>query len=86
MIDTSLLRGIIARRRLSQAAVARELGITPKTFYSKMKKGVFGSDEMMTMVELLQIRNPEKVFFCRHCYTMGDNQTGDMSDRDLMEM
>lgn len=63
MIDTNALRGIIVAKGLSQQDVASELGMTPKTFYSKMKKGVFGSDEMEKMIDLLSIENPVAIFF-----------------------
>lgn len=55
MIDTNKLRGIIAERGMSQAEVANVLGITPKTFYSKMSKKVFDSDEIDVMVKILNI-------------------------------
>ena len=35
MIRTDELRGIIAKNNYSQARVAEEIGITPKTFYEK---------------------------------------------------
>lgn len=65
MIKTDELRGIIAKNKKSQASVAKELGITPKTFYDKMKKGVFGSDEIEGMIHLLKIENPAEIFFAR---------------------
>ena len=63
MIKTDELRGIIAKNNLSQAKVAEEIGITPKTFYEKMNKGVFGSDEIEVMIHLLKIENPVDIFF-----------------------
>ena len=36
---------------------------TPKTFYDKMKKGVFDSDEITAIVEDLGIENPMEIFF-----------------------
>ena len=65
MIRVDELRGVIAKRGLSQAKVARTIGITPKTFYEKMDRGVFGSDEIEAMIELLQIENPTEIFFAR---------------------
>lgn len=65
MIRVDELRGTIAKRGFSQAKVARALGITPKTFYKKMDIGVFGSDEIETMIELLQIDDPAQIFFAR---------------------
>lgn len=63
MIQTDELRGIIAKRRMSQAEVAGIIGISPKTFYNKMKKGVFGSDEIETMITYLKIDNAMEIFF-----------------------
>ena len=51
MILTNKLKGLIAEKGLSQSDVAKEIGITPKTFYEKMKIGVFGSDEIEIMIE-----------------------------------
>lgn len=63
MVDTKALKGVIVSNGLTQQDVAKELGMTPKTFYGKMKKGVFGSDEMERMIELLEIEDPIKIFF-----------------------
>lgn len=63
MIDTNSLRGIIASRGLSQSKVAHMLGITEKTFYAKMKKGVFSSTELEAMIKILEIKNPVEIFF-----------------------
>ena len=53
MIDVNALRGRIAEKGLSQAKMAEKLGIAPKTFYEKMSKGVFGSDEIECMIDEL---------------------------------
>lgn len=63
MIKTDELRGIIAKNGLSQTDVAKMLGVTPKTFYEKMKNGVFGSDEIQIMIDELHIDNPMPIFF-----------------------
>lgn len=65
MIQTDELRGIIAKRGLTQAKVANMLGITPKTFYEKMKLGVFGSDEIQIMIDNLKIEDPVNIFFAK---------------------
>lgn len=63
MIKTNELRGIIAKNGLSQSDVANMIGITPKTFYEKMKNGVFGSDEIQVMIDELHIEDPMTIFF-----------------------
>lgn len=65
MIRTDELRGIIAKNGFSQSDVALKIGVTPKTFYKKMKNGVFGSDEIQIMIEELHIDNPVDIFFAR---------------------
>ena len=65
MIKTNELRGIIAKNGLSQSDVANMIGITPKTFYEKMKIGVFGSDEIQIMIDKLHIENPIEIFFAK---------------------
>lgn len=63
MINTNKLRGIIVSKGLSQKQVAHKIGITEQTFYRKMKRGVFGSDEIGKMIKLLDIEDPVSVFF-----------------------
>lgn len=63
VIKTDELRGIIAKNGLSQSDVAIKIGITPKTFYEKMKNGVFGSDEIQIMINELHIEDPVSIFF-----------------------
>jgi len=65
LIKTDELRGIIAKNGLYQSDVAVRIGITPKTFYNKMKSGVFGSDEIQIMIDELNIENPAEIFFAR---------------------
>lgn len=75
MIRTDELRGIIAKRNMSQAKVAAIIGITPKTFYQKMKIGVFGSDEIQIMIEALKIDNPIEIFFAKEVTLKDTKQT-----------
>lgn len=63
MIRRDLLNGEIARAGLTKSALAVKIGITPKTFYAKEKKGVFGSDEIEKIVKICEIANPMPIFF-----------------------
>ena len=65
MIRTDELKGVIAKNGYSQSDVARMIGVTPKTFYEKMKIGVFGSDEIQIMIEKLHINDPISIFFAK---------------------
>ena len=65
MIDTRALYGRIVEKGYTKTTMANKLGITPKTFYLKMKKGVFGSDEIEKMISILDIEEPLKIFFVK---------------------
>lgn len=65
MVNTTELRGVIAKNGKTQSDVARMLNITPKTFYGRMRKGVFGSDEIQIMIDELHIDNPMDIFFAK---------------------
>lgn len=65
MVNTAKLRGIIAENGKTQQDVAEMLNITPKTFYLRMKNGVFGSDEIQIMIDNLHIDNPMDIFFAK---------------------
>lgn len=63
MLAADKLKKVILERGYSQAEIARKLGITPKTFYKKMKKGVFLSNEIEAIIEILELENPFDIFF-----------------------
>ena len=65
MIKVNELKVIIMRNEKTQSDVAKMIGISPKTFYEKMKKGVFGSDEIEIMIDKLNIEDPISIFFAK---------------------
>lgn len=65
MVRTDELRGIFAKNKKTQADIAKLIGVTPKTFYMRMQKGVFGSDEIQIMIDELHIENPMDIFFAK---------------------
>lgn len=65
MIRTDKLLGKIAEKGYSQTDMAKAIGVTPKTFYMKMKAGVFGSDEIEIMIDKLTIEDPMAIFFAK---------------------
>ncbi|MBS5890556.1 MAG: helix-turn-helix transcriptional regulator [Negativicoccus succinicivorans] len=62
-MQVQALKGIIMARGMTQKEVAHHLGVTPKTFGLKLKRGVFGSDEIDKMIKLLEISDPMSIFF-----------------------
>ena len=65
MILTNELKVKMFSKGYSQANVAKKLNITPKTMYMKMKKGVFNSNEIAIMIEMLDIEDPLEIFFAK---------------------
>ena len=63
MINVKKLRGKMAEKSCTGIDMARVINKTPKTFYDKMKKGVFDSDEISAIVKHLDIENPSEIFF-----------------------
>ena len=63
MVHVKKLRGKMAEKGRTGIDMARVIKKTPKTFYDKMKKGVFDSDEITAIVEDLEIENPMEIFF-----------------------
>lgn len=62
MIRVDKLAGEMAAKGISGKDMAKKIGITPMTFYRKMKKGVFGTDEVEVMIKVLQLSDPMSIF------------------------
>lgn len=58
------LKGIIAERGYSMSEVAAGIQMQQKTFYRRMKSGVFGTDEVEALIQFLNIENPVDIFLC----------------------
>ncbi len=63
MVNVKKLKGKMAEKGRTGIDMARVIRKTPKTFYDKMKKGVFDSDEIIAIVDDLEIENPMEIFF-----------------------
>lgn len=63
MINTDRLRGRMAEKGISQPTMAKLLKISPATFYRKMRKGVFDSDEIEIMMKNLGYDSLRTIFF-----------------------
>ncbi|NFO86662.1 helix-turn-helix transcriptional regulator [Clostridium botulinum] len=65
MILINELKGKIRAKGYTQEKLANELGISPKTLSNKFNKGIFGSNEIEEMIEILDIDNPIDIFFAK---------------------
>jgi DNA-binding XRE family transcriptional regulator len=63
MLDRNSLKAEIVRNGLTQKDVAKAIGISEKTFISRMRKGSFKTNEAEIMIEVLKLKNPSDIFF-----------------------
>ena len=63
MLDVKALKAEMVRYGYTQATLAEEMGITPRTFSNKLKKGDFGCKEMEVMIVKLNLKDPISIFF-----------------------
>jgi hypothetical protein len=59
------LKGIIVSKGKTQKDVADYLDMSEKTFNTKLKNGIFGSDDIDKMIDFLDIEDPMWIFFDR---------------------
>lgn len=65
MVNTMELKACMVRAGYTQKDLAKEVGMSAKTFYSKMKSGKFGLDEANRIALILNISDPGTIFFAR---------------------
>ena len=63
MVDTLKIKALIVENGMTQTAVAEKMGISRKTWYDKMSKKKFDSEEMYNLIHILNIDNPIPIFF-----------------------
>lgn len=65
MLNTNEFKAAIARKGLTQKDVAENLGFSTRTLSNRISKGVFGSDEIESLMKLLDITDPMPIFFAK---------------------
>lgn len=63
MVNTDKLQGLMKERRMSSEETAKAIGITPTTFYRRLKAKMFKSNEIKALIEVLNIEDPITIFF-----------------------
>ena len=63
MVLVNELKGRIKAKNYTLEEVAEKIGITYKTLNSRFKNGVFPSDEINSLMEVLEIKDPRPIFF-----------------------
>ena len=62
MLNVQELKAAIVRKGYTQSDIANKIGISSKTFGNRLKKGVFRSDEIELMIDILEISDPMFIF------------------------
>lgn len=65
MFNANELRAAIVRRGYTQKKLAEKIGISEPSMYRKIKNGSFGLEEAQKIIDVLEIENPEKIFFAK---------------------
>lgn len=63
MLNVNALKAEMVRHGYNQQTMAQELGITSRTFGTRLKTGDFGSKEIEVMIDKLQLNDPVSIFF-----------------------
>ena len=50
-------------KQITQKEMAKRMGISERTFNTKINKGCFNSNELSILIEVLGIENPMPIFF-----------------------
>ncbi len=63
MLNRKKLAAAIDCRKMTKTQVAQALGVSRATLYRRIKRGVFGADEIKKLVSVLRITEPMQIFF-----------------------
>lgn len=63
MLNVRLLKAEIVKNGFTQAEFCKKIGMAHSTFIRKMRLGVVSTIEAQKMAEVLNIEEPNKIFF-----------------------
>lgn len=65
MLNRALFKAELVKNGYTFKSMANEIGISERTFSTRVKTGDFGSSEIDIMVDRLHIKDPRPVFFAQ---------------------
>ena len=65
MLNRALFKAELVKNGYTFKSMANEIGISERTFSTRVKTGDFGSSEIDIMVDRLHINDPRPVFFAQ---------------------
>lgn len=63
MVQVDRLKWEMETRKLTDTQVAWHLGISEQCFGKKLQTGKFGTQDILLLTELLDLKCPEAIFF-----------------------
>lgn len=63
MVNCQKIKALMVENNLTGKEVAKLMNIADKTLYRKLKTGFFNSIEMNQLIRILDIKNPDEIFF-----------------------
>ena len=67
MIDVNKLKGKFVEKGYdTQEKQANVIGMSTRTLQNKLKKGVFNSNEIFKIMEILKLDDPTPIFFVKN--------------------
>lgn len=65
MLNKQLFKSELVKNGYTFKSMAKEIGISERTFSKRVKTGDFGAVEMDIMISLLHIEDPMPIFFAK---------------------
>jgi len=62
MVNVNKLKARIVEKGLTQEVVMTEMGLTKRMWYDRMVKRKFDSDEIYSLIKILDIDDPTPIF------------------------
>lgn len=65
MLNVKNLKAEMVRHGYNNTTLAKEIGMTPRTFSTRLKTGDFGSKEIEIIMDKLDLKSPVDIFFAK---------------------
>lgn len=65
MLNVKSLKAHMVLHGYTNAKIAKVLGMSPRTFSTRLKTGDFGVKEIEILVDILKLDNPIDIFFAQ---------------------
>lgn len=63
MLDVRALKAEMVKNGYTQVTLSEAIGMSPRTFSTRLKTGDFGTKEIEEITSILKLQNPWQIFF-----------------------